>query len=294
MGKIVVIGSINMDLLFITEKRPQLGETVKGLSFAEFPGGKGANQAVAAAKLGANVHMVGSVGKDRYGQYLSSHLKSEGVVTEKIKSVDNSTGLANIILDKSGENTIIIIEGANGEVKPENIDPNLFEEGDYVLFQLEIPMETVVFGAKLAKEKKAMVILDPAPVKKLPEELYNYIDIIKPNELEALELTEESSVENAAQWLLNKGVKTVVITLGDKGALLYTEQGSKKYPAKKVEVVDTTAAGDSFSGALATALVQGEDIDKAIEFAIRVSAITVTRIGAQSSLPTLEQLGGKI
>jgi ribokinase len=292
MAKVVVVGSINMDLVFRTAKRPDLGETVKGIDFNQFPGGKGANQGVAAARLGAEVYMVGKVGKDPYGQELLNCLKREGVNTEKVKYGQKSTGLANIVVDEQGQNTIITIEGANGEVNPEDIDEELFSQGDIALFQLEIPIETVVHGVKLAKKRGATVILDPAPVRELPLEIYQYIDIIKPNEGEALALTKEGDIQSAAAWLINKGVKKVVITLGEKGAVLFAENLQKEFPAPKVSVVDTTAAGDSFSGALALALSKGEELEKAIQFATKVGSITVTKLGAQSSLPTLAQVQG--
>lgn len=292
MAKVVVVGSINMDLVFRTAKRPDLGETVKGIDFNQFPGGKGANQGVAAARLGAEVYMVGKVGKDPYGQELLNCLKREGINTEKVKYGQKSTGLANIVVDDQGQNTIITIEGANGEVNPEDIDEELFSQGDIALFQLEIPIETVVHGVKLAKKRGATVILDPAPVRELPLEIYQYIDIIKPNEGEALALTKEGDIQSAAAWLINKGVKKVVITLGEKGAVLFADNLQKEFPAPKVSVVDTTAAGDSFSGALALSLSKGEELEKAIQFATKVGSITVTKLGAQSSLPTLAQVQG--
>ena len=290
MGKIIVIGSINMDLLFRTEKRPGLGETVKGLEYAEFPGGKGANQAVAAAKLGASVHMFGCVGNDKHGEVLVTHLNNQGVKTGGVKRVNDSTGLANIILDSNGENTIIIIEGANGKVLPGHMAEVEFNEGDIVLLQLEIPMETVVYCAKKAKQKGAKVILDPAPAKELPPELYDYVDIIKPNEGEALSISKAKDTKEAAEYFKARGIKTVVITLGDRGAILFTKDKYEHFPGKKVKVVDTTAAGDSFSGALATGLVNGETIEDAIKFAIKVASWTVTKKGAQSSLPSLSDL----
>lgn len=293
MGKIIVIGSINMDLLFVTERRPKLGETIKGIEYAEFPGGKGANQAVAAAKLGASVDMYGCVGNDKYGDYLVKHLKEQGVNTGGVKKVMDSTGLANIVLDNKGENTIIIIEGANGKVAPEDIDKIDFKPEDIVLLQLEIPMETVVYSAKKAKEKGALVILDPAPAKELPHELYKNVDIIKPNEGEALSISKAKTAEEAAEYFMTKGVKKVVITQGDKGATLFKKNNQQSFPGKKVKVVDTTAAGDSFSGALATSIVNGKTIEDAIQFAIEVASITVTKKGAQSSLPKLSDLGGR-
>ncbi|QNO15194.1 ribokinase [Alkalicella caledoniensis] len=293
MGKIIVVGSINMDLLFRTKKRPNLGETVKGIEFAQFPGGKGANQAVAASRLGSQVQMVGSVGKDEYGKILKGHLANEGVHISTIKEVDDSTGLANIVLDSDGENSIIIIEGANSKVHSTDIDDQLFESDDILLLQLEIPIETVIYAAKSAKAKGAKVIFDPAPVKEIPEELYQYIDIIKPNQWEAMELTKTSNVDQAASILLEKGINNVIITLGGDGAKLYTKDIIKHFAPRKVEVVDTTAAGDSFSGALATALNKGKELDEAINFAIKVSSLTVTRLGAQSSLPSIDEIGGE-
>lgn len=290
MGRIVVIGSLNMDLLFVTDKRPNLGETVKGIEYAEFPGGKGANQAVAAARLGAQVQMVGCVGNDGYGAFLVEHLQKQGVNTEKIKVVNDSTGLANIVLDGNGENTIIIIEGANGKVLPDDIEKIELTKGDIVLLQLEIPMETVLYSAKKAKEKAAIVILDPAPAKDLPLELYNYVDIMKPNEGEALAISKAKDIKEAARHFMDKGVRNVVITQGAQGATLFTKEMQKHFPGKKVQVVDTTAAGDSFSGALATALAGGDTMEKAINFAIEVASITVTKKGAQSSLPALSDL----
>jgi ribokinase len=236
--------------------------------------------------------MVGKVGKDPYGQELLNCLKREGINIDRVKYGEKSTGLANIVVDKGGQNTIITIEGANGEVSPEDIDEELFSPGDIALFQLEIPIETVVHGVKLAKKRGATVILDPAPVRELPLEIYRYIDIIKPNEGEALALTKEQDIKSAAAWLEDKGVKKVIITLGEKGAVLFGDNIQKGFSAPKVEVVDTTAAGDSFSGALALALSKGEGLEKAIKFAIKVGSITVTRLGAQSSLPYLTEVIG--
>lgn len=292
VGKVIVVGSINMDLLFRTSKRPNPGETVRGLEFAQFPGGKGANQAVAAVRLGSQVQLVGSVGKDEYGKSLKEHLTKEGVETSRVKEVVESTGLANIVLDSKGENSIIIIEGANGKVDSTDISEDMFEKGDILLLQLEIPIETVLFAAKTAKARGATVILDPAPVKDLPEELFNYIDIIKPNQGEAMELSKTSSVDLAAASFLNKGIETVIITLGAEGAKLYTKDSQQYFQSQKVEVVDTTAAGDSFSGALATALSAEKTLEEAITFAIKVSSLTVTRLGAQASLPTINEVGG--
>ncbi|WP_353893134.1 ribokinase [Proteinivorax hydrogeniformans] len=290
VSKVIVVGSINKDLVFNTKRHPIPGETVIGDTHFQFNGGKGANQAVAAARLGASVTMVGAVGNDQYGLEIFEDLKRENINTDYISFKKNQTGLAAITIDEVGENSIVVIPGANGLLEPKDIPNDLISSKDTVLLQFEIPLPTVEHVAKIAKSAGATVILDPAPALTIPESIYQYIDIIKPNQGEAKEISGHDCINKAAEFLLHKGVKQVIITLGRDGAILFNENGQTEFANIKVETVDTTAAGDSFSGALAAALSRGEDIEKAIGFAIKVAAKTVTKMGAQSSLPRINEI----
>ena len=263
------------------------------------PGGKGANQACAAGKLGADVTMLGAVGKDMYADIQKSSLSQAGVdISHLVERDKESTGLAIITVNAEGDNSIIVIQGANATLSEKDIDDNLelIRQSDIVIFQLEVPLETVLYAAKKAKEFEKTVILDPAPVpKEFPEELYRYIDIIKPNETELGMLTgidnPEQHLKEAVDCLKKKGVKDVLVTLGDKGVYLEDKNSeTERIPAMKVQAVDTTAAGDSFTAALAIMLAEGKSLREAAIFANYVSAIVVTRKGAQSSIPTLEEV----
>jgi ribokinase len=299
MKKILVIGSLNLDMVVNVDHTPLVGETILSDKMELIPGGKGANQACAAGCLGADVAILGAVGKDTYAEIQKESLRSAGVdVSHLVYRESDATGLAMITVNKDGDNSIVVVAGANATLSPKDIDNNrdLIEACDIVIFQLEIPLETVCYAAKLAKSLGKTVILDPAPVpKEFPEELYKYVDIIKPNETELGMLTGISNAEKhlteAIELLRSRGAKNVLVTLGEKGVYINEENGkSSKIPALKVEAIDTTAAGDAFTAALASMLVDGKSLVEAAQFANYVSAIVVTRKGAQSSIPMLEEV----
>lgn len=299
MNKILVVGSLNMDFVINVDKMPLPGETLLGKKVTLVPGGKGANQAYAAGKLGGNVSMIGAIGDDEYGKMLKESLESVNVDTSGIETIEGvSTGNAFINVDEEGENCIIVIQGANAGITKEMIDRHieLIKACDTVIMQLEIPLEIVTYVKEIAKKKGKTVILDPAPAKAgLPEEFFRDFDIVKPNETEIQTLigrrmeTKEELIAGARE-LLDKGVGKVIITLGGDGAVLVTKDNSEEFSAEKVNVIDTTAAGDSFTAALAVALGEGRPYSEAIKFGNEVSGIVVTRKGAQTSIPTLEEI----
>lgn len=299
MPGIVVIGSLNMDLVITTSRIPSIGETILGSGFMTSPGGKGANQAVAAARLSGDVAMIGCVGNDVFGRDLLENLERNGVNTGSINALQEyPTGVAVIVVN-NGNNCIIVDPGANGKLTPENIErmEQLIKESSIVVIQLEIPLETVEMAVEIAKKHNVKVLLNPAPAVKLSDKVLSSIDILTPNETECEIITGISikNVEDAREavaFLCGKGVKTAVVTLGSKG-VVYNNGGAIMHkPVPKVKVVDTTAAGDSFSGALAVSIAKGGHIDDAIDFANVVGTLTVTKKGAQSSLPTLEDVTG--
>ena len=293
MKQILVVGSLNMDYSIKTSKMPNVGETVLGKEYTLNPGGKGANCAYALGRLGADITMLGMAGLDENGKILKNNLKEVNVNDKNIKEINDSTGVAFVTVDEGGENSIIVISGANSKVDKSFIDENiaLIKDSDIIVMQLEIPIDTVLYVSKLAKEYGKTVILDPAPARNdLPLELYKNIDIIKPNETEVLTLTGKDDIGNASLDLIEKGCKNVIVTLGSEGSLLVTKDGMTKYDAEKVDVVDTTAAGDTFTGALAFALSNDKELDEAIKFANKVSSIVVTRKGAQESIPSYEEV----
>lgn len=299
MKKILVIGSLNLDMTVQVDHTPAVGETIISNAMEMNAGGKGANQACALGKLGGDAVMLGAVGRDMYADIQLDSLHKAGVDVSRIIRKDNvNTGIALIAVNADGDNSIIVVSGANALLSKKDIDNNLdmIEDCDIVIFQLEVPLETVCYGAKIASNLGKKVILDPAPVPPdFPEELYQYVDIIKPNETELGMLTgvenPEENLEYAVSCLKKKGVKDVLVTLGEKGVYL-EEDGAcpVRIPAVKVQAVDTTAAGDSFTAALAIMLAKGKSLKEAAVFANYVSAIVVTRNGAQSSIPTLEEV----
>ena len=299
MKKVLVIGSINMDFVINVEHMPLKGETILAESFELIPGGKGANQAYAIGKLGGKVEMLGAVGNDEYGKILIKNLSSVGVgVSHMLVEENANTGNAFIVVDENGDNNIIVTQGSNKNVDTAYIDENigLIKDCDIVVLQLEIPIQTVIYIAKKAKELGKFIILDPAPAKEdLPRELFECVDIIKPNEGELKTLiggaNQELTLRESAQLLLKKGAKNVVVTLGGDGAYLFGDGAEKKYPTRNnVEVVDTTAAGDSFTASMALCFAQDKTIEEAIEFANKVASVVVTRKGAQTSIPTIDEI----
>lgn len=299
MGKILVVGSLNVDMVMNVDHMPAEGETILCDGMTLVPGGKGANQACAAGRLGTDVAMLGAIGDDDYGVLQLKSLSESGVeVGGLLKKEGQNTGTAFITVNKSGNNSIVVVPGANSAFRPEDIEANreLIEQCEIMILQLEIPLDTVCYAAKLAKSLGKTVILDPAPVPEhFPEELYEYVDIVKPNETELGMLTgiaeAQKHLTEAAQVLKARGVKNVLVTLGGDGVYINPESGEEiRIPACKVKAVDTTAAGDSFTAALAAMLLNGESLEAAAEFANRVSAIVVTRKGAQSSIPTIDEV----
>lgn len=300
-GKVVVVGSLNMDLVTRAPRLPKAGETLAGESFATVPGGKGANQAVAASRLGARVAMIGCVGSDAYGEQLCDALIAEGIDCQAVtKIADVSTGIASIVVDASSQNAIIIVAGGNGHLTPKVLTrfDALLAGADVVVCQLEVPMDTVCHTLTRARELGKTVILNPAPASApLPPQWYSLIDYLIPNESEATILTgitvdSLASAENAADALLAAGAGKVIITLGGQGSLFASAQGVRHYPAPQVVAVDTTAAGDTFVGGFAAALAQGRSEEHAIQFGQAAAALSVTRAGAQPSIPTTREVQG--
>lgn len=299
MKKILVIGSLNMDTVVKTPYMPKSGETLTGTGVSLVPGGKGANQAYAVGKLGGDVSMIGAVADDSFGQMLITNLESVGVNTDAISVMKGeTTGQAFITVDASGDNSIILIGGTNALVSKALIDANrsLVEACDILMMQLEIDPKVVEYAKDLAISLGKMVILDPAPAKaNLPESIWKGVEFIKPNETEleilvGRALNNEIERKEAAEELIQKGVKNVMVSLGGDGCLLVNKDGCRFFPARKVVAVDTTAAGDCFTASFAYALSKGESVEEAISFGQKASAIAVTRKGAQTSIPSLEEV----
>lgn len=291
--QILVVGSTNTDMVIKAAHLPRPGETILGGTFFMNPGGKGANQAVAIARLGAPVTFICKTGTDIFGHQSQQLFEAEGINTSYVFSdPQNPSGVALISVDDKAENCIVVASGANANLTPEDLKKaeEAIDQCDIVLLQLEIPMETVEYVAKIASEKGKKVILNPAPAQPLSAELLSHLYLITPNETEAemisgVKITDEASANEAAQVLSEKGVQNVIITLGSKGALVYSNGESEIVPAYKVNAIDTTAAGDVFNGALTVALSEGRDLKEASRFGCKASAISVTRSGAQSSAP---------
>lgn len=295
---IVVIGSTNMDMVVKASHIPVSGETILGGSFLMNPGGKGANQAVAAARLGGNTAFISKVGSDVFGKQSVQLFNMEGIDTSGVLS-DNTTpsGVALITVDDFGENAIVVASGANANLVPGDVEAALKKIRDPVLFllQLEIPMSAVQFAVEHAAARGIKVILNPAPVNASIPSLFPLIDILTPNRYEAeqftgVKVTDFESAREAAEVLHRKGVKTIVITLGSKGAVLLHNNEFHIIPAVNCKAIDTTAAGDVFNGALSVAIAEGREMLPAVEFACRAAAISVTRMGAQSSIPNRNEL----
>ncbi len=293
--KIVVVGSLNADLVQRVERFPRPGETVTGSDLDIVPGGKGANQAYAAALLAGQVEMVGRVGNDPFGPMLVESLAKAGAGTSKIQVSATSTGTAAILVLPNGQNLIVISPGANGKLTPQDVVQSLgtLEPGSILLTQLEVPLETTRGALEIARQHGATTILDPAPAQALSPEILGLVDFLTPNQTEAALLLDQSGeiesyedAESAARKLLARGPSTVIVKLGALGVVIATIEGSRRVPGFPVQAVDSTAAGDTWNGAFAVALAEGNEIAAAAKFANAAGAISVTRSGAQSSIPT--------
>ena len=294
-----MVGSSNMDLVVKSPRIPAVGETILGRDFIMTPGGKGANQAVAAAKLGAEVYFIAKLGEDVFAEQSLNNFKKEGVNTKYVIQTEEApSGVALITVDDAGNNVIVVAPGANqmlslGDVRKAESD---IASSGALVAQLEIPLETVEFAARLANDSGVPFILDPAPAQKLSPELLKMVDVLTPNETEAQILTgievtsNRDSARTAAKKLLEYGVKSVILTMGAKGFLLANDDRMESVPAVKVDAVDATAAGDAFTGSLAVGLAQGKTLPDAALFANQVAALSVTKMGAQSSMPAKEEV----
>lgn len=293
MPNILVIGSSNTDMVVKTERFPQAGETILGGEFFMFPGGKGANQAVAAARLGGEVTFICKVGQDIFGDQAVEGFKKEGIATDFcLTDEDTASGVALITVNADGENEIVVASGANNQLTTTDLDnaESAFAAADLVLVQLETPIPTVEYAIAKAGTMGKRVILNPAPARNISADTYQHLFLITPNETEAELLTgirieDDATAAQAADALLGMGVEHVILTLGAKGAFYKSAEQQALVPAQKVKAVDTTAAGDVFNGALTVALAEGKDWLPAIEFASQAAAISVTRMGAQASAP---------
>ncbi len=296
---IVVVGSINLDLVVGADRIPQVGETIIGNSFNTFYGGKGANQAVAAAKLGYPVTMVGNVGSDAFGTQLRNALKDAGVDTAYVNTVEGPSGVALITTGRLGENNIVVVPGANGRLTPKLLEKaaTILERAGFLLAQLEIPLETVDYLAQFAERHDIPLMLDPAPARELSGALLRRVTWITPNETETQELL-KTNIDNgdqgynaAADSLLALGVKNVLLKLGSRGCVIAQDNLPKEHvPSFSVNAVDTTAAGDAFNAGFAVGLMRGSTVARSAVFASAVAAISVTRPGAQPSMPTGDEV----
>ena len=295
---VLVVGSANMDMVVSTARFPRPGETVLGRSFAMFPGGKGANQAVACAKLGGTVTFIGRMGKDVFRDRLFDSMRHDGVTMTRV-TIDPSlpTGIAVITVDRAGQNQIMVASGSNMALLPADIDRHkaAFGEARVLLVQLETPLPAVQRAVALATKKGLTVILNPAPARRLPKSLLKMVDYLTPNESELSVLSGRpvnslAAAERAARKLMDMGVRSVLVTMGAKGCMAVTAGGSRIFPSYKVRAVDTTAAGDAFNGALAFGLAAGLSLEAAVPFANGVAALSVTKMGAQSSMPGMKEV----
>jgi ribokinase len=299
MAKIVVVGSYVVDLMSRTPHLPKPGETVLGGPFKMGPGGKGGNQATAAARCGAQVTFITKVGQDVFGREALEHFQNEKVNTKFIKvDSEKPTGTALIAVDKNGENSIVVALGACGEITEADVmeAEEVIKDANIVLLQLETSIEAVVTSVKLAQKYNVPVILNPAPYREFPTEILKYISYITPNETEAFELSgievkDPQTALKAAKKIYHMGVQSVIITMGRQGAFLYTGEGEGEFiPSYKVEAIDTTGAGDAFNGGLAYALSKGNSIIEAVKFANSVAALSVTKIGTAPAMPYKEDI----
>lgn len=296
---VVVVGSLNMDLVMRTPRVPVGGETLHGHEFTTLPGGKGANQAVACARLGSRVAMIGQVGTDGFGDTLRNGLMADGIDVRHVNQTDSvGTGVAMILVDDIGQNRIVLAAGANGTLSTSAIDEagDLIDGAALLVVQLEVPLAVVLHAMRRAHAAGVPVLLNPAPAVVLPDEIWPLVDILVPNESEAalltgLSVTDADSAYSAAQSLRQRGVRRVLVTLGEKGVVVVDDAGLRHLPARVVKAVDTTAAGDTFIGGLTAGLVEGLSLDEAAALGQRASALCVTRIGAQPSIPYRREVG---
>ncbi len=295
---IVVIGSSNVDMVIKGERIPKPGETIIGGNFHKAAGGKGANQAVAAARAGSNVTFIASVGDDIFGREAVERFKKDGINVDHIKiDPDHPSGMALILVDDKGENSIAVASGANMSLDEYDLKDahDCIKDSQVVLMQLETPIRTIEAAATMAEKAGKQIILNPAPAQPLSDNLLRKISILTPNESEAellsgIKVENEDDAHRAAEVLIQKGVRVVMITMGKRGVLLHTKTESKMIPAFEVTAVDTTAAGDTFNGSLAVAIAEGKSIEDAIKFASAAGAISVTRMGAQPSAPRRNEI----
>ncbi len=295
---VVIVGSCNMDLVVKAPRIPVMGETILGGEFLTTPVCKGANQAGAAARLGSKVHFVARIGEDAFGDETIKNLKNNGVNTEHVvRSSCAPTGVALIVVDHDGNNSIVVAPGANAALMPEDVDraESAIASSSVLVTQLETPIATAQHSAKLARRHGVRVILDPAPAQELSDELLGNVDILTPNETEAriltgIEVDDADSAAKAARTLLDRGTHIVVLTMSKNGLLLVTQEETRSIAAKEVKAVDTTAAGDAFTGSLACGLAEGMKLAEVVEFASCAAALSVTKMGAQSSLPNREDV----
>lgn len=296
--KFCVVGSLNMDLVTKVKRFPRDGETLLGESFSILPGGKGANQAVALSRLGGDVEMLGVIGNDILGQQYLEVLNKEGIGNSHLKISDNLvTGTASIVVNETGENKIIVVPGANSECSSSYVSSSaeIIKNCDYLLLQLEIPIESVLKAAKIAHDAGVGIILDPAPAKEIPLELFSLLSVITPNETEAAILTgcdtkNLKGISNAASRFHDLGVEVVIIKAGKRGAFFSKSGKCTKIKGYKVNTIDTIAAGDSFNAGLAFSLSNGAEFPEAIKFANAVAAISTTQVGAQIAMPTIDKV----
>jgi ribokinase len=293
MAKILVVGSINMDLVVRVPHSPSPGETVLGGDFETFPGGKGANQAVAAARMGGDVTMVGRVGQDDFGNTLIKALVDDQIrTTHVIKDPHEATGIAMISVAANGENSIVVASGANYEVSIQDINKTreLMREAEILLLQLECPLEAVTAAVDLARAYEVPVVLNPAPAQPLSQAILSQVAYLTPNESELKILSDEEDADQAVKKLLSWGVKNLVVTLGAQGVRLISGEMDKHLPAYEITAVDTTAAGDAFNGALAVGLAEGRSLLEAVKYGMAAGALSATKRGAQPSLPKREEV----
>lgn len=297
MGKILVLGSSNTDMTVKTSTLPAPGETVLGGDFTMSPGGKGANQAVAAIRAGGEVSFICKVGRDQFGDNALDHYSEEGIDISASLRSDRPSGVALITVDRDAENCIVVASGANADFSVEDVRNSraLLQSCDILLMQLEIPIPAVVEAARIASEAGATVVLNPAPYYELPEEVFRHVSLFIPNRTElssfsGVEVSDVESAVRAAGVLFGKGVGKMIVTMGSRGSLIVEKDGHEFIPALKVDAVDTTGAGDTYCGALCVALAEGKPLPEAARFATASSAISVTKMGAQTAIPSRAEI----